>query len=235
MRAAQTAMVRMARSIEAVRTVQLLGEQHAHQAVRQRHRRQRDDGRRVRLDVGCQAVRAADHERNVVAAVAASDASRAAELPRRPCRAALIERHDTVTRARSARVAHASAASIWSTVLPRSRGSGLEIDQLERPFARQALRVIVDIRPRPTPASDARARRRESSRQATAARCVTVAADHALLVTRRWPPGRGGTLHSAPTAPRGCSTRARRVASRARRCRPHRPAPIRRPARLRRR
>ena len=55
---------------QARRPVQLLGEQHAHESVRKRHRGQRDHRLRVTLHGFRESVGAADHERDIARLVA---------------------------------------------------------------------------------------------------------------------------------------------------------------------
>jgi hypothetical protein len=81
------------------RAVDLLGEQHAHEAVRQRERGQGDLRERALLDALVETVGAADHERDSLVGIApVSKLGR--ERARGPGGAAFVQRDDAKTGAR---------------------------------------------------------------------------------------------------------------------------------------
>ena len=202
---------------QARRAVDLLGEQHPHEAVRQRQRRQRDDRRRRGASVPgrgrrrCRSrtrpSRASSRQR---ASCSGEHAASSTPCPR-SSRATISVRPG---RRRAMRVA--STASSSRHRLAAVARLGLQFDQVEGELARQAPRVIVPAGVDPGRASGDRARRREAfmgrARAGSAGCCgalrrsglpCTWSAAGVALVRRRAAFGRLGAAWLRPSDRRG--------------------------------
>ena len=186
-------MIRVS-GVEARRAVELLDEQHAHQRVRQRQRGQRHDAcaarrlhRRRRGRRRCRS-RTRRCRRRRASARGASASSRVVHAPPRSSSATI----------RSPCAGGGDALGLGGEQLRHGAAAvarrGLQLDQVERVVARQALRVVGVARRPPSRASGGPARRCGAS----SARPRRGASHHAARTARR--------ARAAPTAPRGCSS-----------------------------
>ncbi|ABA48980.1 hypothetical protein BURPS1710b_1380 [Burkholderia pseudomallei 1710b] len=128
---------------DAPRAVKLLGEQHAHHAVRQREARHAQQQLGARLERRGEPVGAADHERDV-AAVLLPRGQRLRELHRGPVAAALVERDDArVLRQRGFDPLLLGGHHAVGRARARAQ-LGLHFTQLDAQLGRHPLRVLVE-------------------------------------------------------------------------------------------